>query len=142
VIVGRLPEVSAQFDLVLTSRSGLEGLSRGFDATRLLKPGGTLCILGAVPGQQFRAELRSIRRMTADRVTFNARTFLDVPIPSELKECLRELESQSREIAISSASSVKFLPKPSTGSSETDRLEGERVFQTLAALFGVTVIQI
>lgn len=110
VVVGRLPQVTAQFDLVVTTRAGLEGLTPGEDSTALLRPGGSLYVLGASKSDQYRRDVQSIRRAIADRVTFNTHTLLDERIS---KAMIRELDElgNDREITFRPGMRVRFMPE-------------------------------
>ncbi len=141
VIVGRLLDVSAQFDLVVASRAGFEGVPPGFDATRLLKPGGKLCVLGATPGGRLCPSLRSIRRAIADRVTFDAHTLLDEPVSEGVMSNLNVL-GKFREFELPPTCRVRFIPDSAAGSVGYGAIAQRLGLQDTSALSGLTIVEL
>lgn len=141
VVVGRLPEVSAQFDLVVTARAGFEGLAPGAEVTRLLKPGGSLCVLGASPGSRYRSEVQSIRRAISDRVTFSTRTLLDEPDSPALMRNLGDL-SKFPVITLPPGKPIRFLPDASLTPTGLGELAQRLQCPYLPSLSGFTIVDL
>lgn len=80
VVAGRLPLVASAFDLIITTVEAIPSNAAGSDVLNTLRPGGTLCILGATPGIEYQDAAARFRKAVADSLTFAmSRSVLDRP---------------------------------------------------------------
>lgn len=110
VVAGRLPMTVGAFDVAVVRADAIRAVPAHYDPREPLRPGGVLCLLGAVRPESIRLMGRLMRKAVGDQITVNAPVALDDP------ECLREAGAirhmllSTARVDTADAGDVGFLP--------------------------------